>query len=120
MENSMSNTKPVAETISTILACSCHKNDTGCCGTFILNFPIPMFLPSGSLEYRMHRSEFLKGLAAVYDELAESARQELNRRDPQTIRPKLEALPIAVFELTDVQKAQVPWGELKDEPEGGH
>jgi hypothetical protein len=87
----------------------------------VLNFPIAMFLPSGTLEYRMHRSEYLKALAAIYDELAESARQKLNIRDPQTIRPKLEILPIAIFEITDVQRAQVPWGELKDEePEGGH
>ena len=107
--------KATAQWIGMTTSCQCHKNDIGCAGAIEFRFPVTMFLPSGALEHRIHRSKFLSQMAEMYDEYANSARAELMRIDPQTVRPELEKLPLAVIDVAAMVKAQIPWEKLEGE-----
>lgn len=100
--------------VAASLSCPCHKTDLGCPGALMVQFPSTMFEPSGALEYRIHRSQFLKQVSEMYDGFAEQARQALMARDPQTLRPPLEKLPLAVIEYGEIARAAVPWEHVAD------
>lgn len=79
-----------------------------------INFPMTMFLPTGALEHRLHRSKFLQQIMnlnswmEIYDRHAETARQKLIEVDPQTIRPPLEKLGAVMLDVGAIAKAMVP------------
>lgn len=69
-------------------------------GPLTIHFPLAVFEPSGTLEHRLHRSQFLKEMMNLYDRFAEEARKKLNERDPLVVRPPLPKLPMFVLDTS--------------------
>lgn len=76
--------------------------------TLAVRFPISMFEVTGTLEHRIHRSQFLKQAAEWYDSTAEECRHYLNEKDRQIIRPPLERLGMAIIDVDAITKAAQP------------
>lgn len=70
----------------------------------IFKFPTAMYLPTGQLEHRLHRSRFLKQMADLYDQYAEAGRQECLRVDPKTVRPPLEKIGMAIIDASAIEE----------------
>ncbi len=77
-------------------------------GPLVIQYPITMFLPSGALEHRIHRSRFMTQAAKWYDDMAEQCRKKLIERNPQLIMPPLEKLGLTVIDVSAVTKAAQP------------
>jgi hypothetical protein len=85
----------------------------------VFKFPTAMYLPAGQLEHRLHRSRFLKQMAELYDQYAEAGRQECLRIDPQTVRPPLEKIGLAIIDASTFESLadmeSLPAGEGGEE-----
>lgn len=56
---------------------------------FAISYPEPQFRADARELYEELRAKFLAGMADVYDEHAEIARQKYNAMDPATDRPRV-------------------------------
>ena len=117
----MNEPSKLPDTAVASISCPCHsvlkyRGEAGdCLGAVRFQYPTSMFDPAGTLQYRLHRSQFLQQMAQEYDERAELVRQELNKMDPTTVRPPLERLGMAVIDTTAVAKALAP-DDATEEP----